>query len=71
MDALTFLKLACGTGRIVPSSEMTEFQICEARQRNLFYVEPGGGLGWRIVPWELTTRRDRERERQYFEEGGK
>lgn len=48
--ALTFLKLACNVGRIVPSSEMTEFQICEARQRGWFYVEPGGGLGWGIIP---------------------
>lgn len=66
MDALEFLKLACNVGRIVPSSELTELQICEATKRGWFYVEPGGGLGWAIVPWDLTTAKDRKREADYF-----
>ncbi len=65
--ALEFLKRAAfNQHRIVSSGDLTTMQITEAQARGLFYVEPGGGLGWALVPWELTTPKDRKREEEYF-----
>jgi hypothetical protein len=65
--ALAFLKRAAsGEYRIVSSGDLTNLQIAEAQAKGRFYVEPNGGLGWALVPWDLTTRKDRERETQYF-----
>lgn len=63
--ALKFL-LSMGEGRIVSSGDLTRLQIAEAQARGRFYVEPGGGLGWAVVPWDLTTAKDRKREADYF-----
>jgi len=66
-SALAFLKRAAfNEHRIVSSGDLTPMQITEAQARKLFYVEPGGGLGWALVPWELTTPKDRKREEEYF-----
>lgn len=55
MDAaLDFLR-RCDTGQcIVPSSALGELLIANTRActPELFYAEPGGGLGWAIVPAE-------------------
>lgn len=65
--ALEFLKRAAtGEYRIVASGDLTTMQITEAQTRGLFYVEPGGGIGWALLPWDLTTDKDRARERAYF-----
>jgi hypothetical protein len=65
--ALEFLKRACdGKHRIVSSGDLTTIQIAEFQAAKLFYVEPGGGMGWALVPWELTTPKDRQREELYF-----
>ncbi len=66
-DALEFLKRAAAENcRIVSSGDLTYHQIVEARACNRFYVEPGGGLGWALLPWDLTTEKDRHRESKYF-----
>lgn len=70
MDALTFLIRAASEGRIVSSGDLNEFQIAEAQSMDRFFVEPGGGLGWAILPWSLTTAKDRMREADYFSRNG-
>lgn len=61
-EALTFLKRAAdGEHRIVSSGDLTTFQIAEAQSQGRFYVEPGGGLGWALLPWHLTTDKDQQR----------
>lgn len=66
-SALDFLKRgASGEYRIVASGDLTTMQITEAQSRGLLYVEPGGGIGWALVPWDLTTPKDRKREAEYF-----
>lgn len=49
------------TGRIVCSADLTEHQIAEAQVTGRFYVAPSG-LGWALLPWSLTTDKDRARE---------
>ena len=61
--ALAFLKRAAdGKHRIVSSDDLTLLQIAEAQANGLFYVEPGGGLGWALLPWHLRTEKDKDRE---------
>lgn len=61
--AVKFLKRAAdGKHRIVSSGDLTLLQIAEARAANLFYVEPSCVFGWALLPWELTTDKDRQRE---------
>lgn len=68
--ALEFLKLASdGKHRIVSSGDLTELQIATCRMRGHFYAEPGGGLGWALVPWELSTQKDDMREAGLFKGG--
>lgn len=65
--ALEFLKRAASENcRVVCSGDLTRFQIVEAQGSAMFYVEPGGGLGWALLPWDLTTDKDRLRERELF-----
>lgn len=65
--ALEFMKRAAtGEYRIVASGDLTAMQIIEAQTSGLFYVEPGGGIGWALLPWDLTTDKDRKREADYF-----
>lgn len=61
-EAADFLKSSIDIGRIVPSGDLTESQIVEARANNMFFVDDQG-YGYAIVPWDLTTIRDRHRER--------
>lgn len=63
-EALKFLQRCGGlpAGRIVCSSDLTVHQIAEARVENRFYVDPEG-FGYALLPWELTTEKDVERER--------
>ena len=61
--ALEFLKRASdGKHRIVSSGDLTHHQIAVAQANKQFYVEPGGGLGWALLPWEVTTYKDRAHE---------
>jgi hypothetical protein len=52
-------------GRIVNSDDLSDLQISEARKEFRFFVTEQG-LGFAILPWELTTRKDRKREADYF-----
>jgi hypothetical protein len=66
-SAVDFLKRASdGKHRIVSSGDLNRMQIVEAQVRRMFYVDEETGLGWALLPWDLTTDKDRERERQYF-----
>lgn len=62
MTAIEFLKLAGNGGRIVSSNDLTHFQIAEARACNRFFVDANTGFGWAVLPWELTTAKDRLRD---------
>lgn len=65
-SAEEFLVRAASTGgRIVSSNDLNEYQIAEARRENKFFVTDDG-LGFAILPWELTTDKDRKREAEYF-----
>ncbi len=48
-------------GRIVSSNDLTQHQIAEAQATGRWFVAPNG-LGWALLPWNLTTDKDRQRE---------
>ena len=52
-------------GRIVCTGDLNELQISEAQAKGNMWVSPNG-FGWVILPWTLTTVKDREREKGYF-----
>jgi hypothetical protein len=65
------LKL-CATapgGRIVSTNDLSEHQIAEASTAGLLYID-GAGFGWAFLSWNLTTKKDREREAAYFSRNG-
>jgi len=67
MTALEFLKRGSdGKHRIVSSGDLHVMQISEAQAEGKFFVDDETGLGWALVPWELTTSKDRMREEKYF-----
>lgn len=66
MNAIEFLKRSDGH-RIVSTGDLNEYQIAEARRENKMFVDSDTGLGWVLLPWELTTDKDREREKEFFE----
>lgn len=62
MTAIDFLKRAAdGKHRIVSSGDLDVFQISEARANDLFFVDDSSGLGWALLPWDLTTAKDQSR----------
>ena len=72
MTAMEFLKKSSyGKHRIVSSGDLNQWQISEAQVNKLFFVDEESGLGWALVPWELTTQKDRQREEAYFKEHGR
>jgi len=52
-------------GRIVSSNDLNKWQLAEARVLWNWWVDRDG-FGWAILPWSLTTDKDRDRERLYF-----
>lgn len=64
--ALEFLKRAGKDGRIVSSGDLTTIQIATFQAADWFFVDPDTGYGWAIVPWDLSTPKDRKREEEYF-----
>lgn len=69
-SALDFLRRAAdGRHRIVSSGDLTALQIAEAQAERRFYVEPGGGLGWALLPWNLRAMKDDLREAGIFSKG--
>jgi len=61
--AESFLKscLLDTRGRIVSASDLTVHQICEAQVYKRWFVTDDG-LGFAVLPWNLTTDMDRARE---------
>jgi len=55
--------VALGHGRIVCTGDLTEFQIAEARMEKRMYVDPSG-IGYVLLPWSLSTAKDKARERE-------
>ncbi len=53
-------------GRIVSSNDLHPFQMAELRQAGTFFVDPATSYGWGLLPWDLTTDKDRKREADYF-----
>jgi hypothetical protein len=53
--------VALGQGRIVCTGDLTELQINEARIEKRMYVAPDG-IGYVLLPWSLSTAKDRKRE---------
>ena len=71
MIAIEFLKRASdGKHRIVSSGDLHVMQISEAQAEGKFFVDDQTGLGWALVPWELTTAKDRHREQGFFTRQG-
>lgn len=65
-SAENFLSRAASTGgRVVSSNDLDMWQWSEAQSKGLSWVS-SEGLGWAILPWTLTTAKDRDRERSYF-----
>lgn len=66
LSAEEFLKQAITQGgRIVSSGDLSTLQIAEAQAFGKFWVNDAG-FGFAILPWELTTDKDREREKAFF-----
>lgn len=65
-SAESFLARAVATGgRVVSSNDLNMWQWSEAQSKGNSWISPCG-FGWAILPWELTTDKDRNRERVYF-----
>lgn len=74
MDAETFLRrCVSGEFRIVNSGDLSRYQIAEAQAAARWYVDPATSYGWALLPWTLSTERDKVREleiderRRHFE----
>jgi hypothetical protein len=65
-SALQFLKRCGQDGRIVSSGDLTTMQIAEFQSQNRFFVDENG-MGYALVPWDLTTMKDRKREQAFFD----
>lgn len=66
-EALKFLgRAAIENSRIVSSCDLHEIAISEFQAQGRFYIDPESGLGWALVPWEISTKKDRAREADYF-----
>lgn len=59
-----------GNGRIVSSGDLCVEAISEAQACKRFYVDEDG-FGFAYLPWELTTDKDREREKSFSETNGR
>ena len=67
MSAEEFLRKSVElNGRIVSSGDLQMEVIVESQANERFYVDPDTSLGWAIIPWELSTMKDRKREADYF-----
>lgn len=67
--ALAFLKrCAEGNYRIVCTGDLTEFQIIEARVEDRMWVN-NDGIGFVLLPWTLSTPKDKARERGLTDNG--
>jgi len=70
-SAIEFLRRAAANNhRIVSSGDLCRFQIAEAQANGLFFVDETG-LGFALLPWDLTTDKDRQREQKRLASLGK
>lgn len=60
---IMMLKTRSGEGRIVSTDDLTELQISEANVDDRIHVT-AENYGYVLLPWELTTAKDLEREKQ-------
>ena len=51
--------------RIVSSGDLTTHQISEAQSKGNIWISRDG-FGWVLLPWSLTTQKDRNREGDYL-----
>lgn len=58
------MELAKTGGRIVCTGDLLDLQILEARVDKRIYVEQSG-IGFVILPWELSTQKDKARELKF------
>ncbi len=49
-------------GRIVSTNDLHRFQIAEASAHGRMFVDPRTSYGWVLLPWDLTTAKDKDRE---------
>lgn len=67
MEAIEFLRRSAdGKHRIVASGDLCSMAISEAQARGTFFIDEETGLGWALLPWELTTDKDRKREETFL-----
>lgn len=72
ITATAFLvRAAKENARVVSSGDLHHAVIVEAQATNRFWVDPETHLGFALIPWTLSTMKDRERETAYFEERSK
>lgn len=65
-EALNFLRRAASeNARIVSTGDLHEIVIAEASAHGRMYVDPETGLGWVLMPWDISTVKDREREKAF------
>lgn len=66
-EAIDFLKRAAVENcRIVSSNDLHHEVIVDAQVNHRFWVDPETALGWALIPWDLSTIKDRKREADYF-----
>lgn len=70
-ETINFLhRASTENARIVSSNDLHEIVIAEAQANNRFWVDPETGYGWALIPWELSTQKDRQRKADYFLRNG-
>lgn len=60
---------ADGGGRIVSSNDLLPEQIQQAREQDRLAVS-SDGLGWVLLPWHLSTEKDKQRETKLLQTAG-
>lgn len=62
-------KAAASNGRIVGTGDLLPLQVAEAREEDMIFILPDG-QGFAIVPWDISTPKDRQREMRFFNAPG-
>lgn len=68
MSADELLMFAAVSGRVVCSGDLTSLQIAEAQASGCWYVNDKG-FGFTVLPWSLTTQKDKMREAGIWSKG--
>lgn len=64
MNVIEFLYRCDGNYRIVTSADLTISQANKAREEGRMFIDPDTGLTWALLPWEVSTVKDRKREKE-------